>query len=103
MEKIKDVNVWIGQPEFRMMADYLRRPIAVLYPDKKELIYDKFYWDVYEPKSDYCNVAPLIIKGVPNHFQVKCLEKKLTSTVQNKFFDGSRTDLIESLNSFFTE
>jgi len=30
----------------------------------------------------------------------------LTSTVQNKFFDGfrgSRTDLIESLNSFFTE
>ena len=87
-----------------MMADYLRCPIAVLYPDKKELIYDKFYWDVYEPKLDYFNEAPLTKPFSGKMFKKK--QKQLTSTVQNKFFDGfrgSRTDLIESLNSFFTE
>lgn len=61
-------GVWAGSPEWRMASIFLKRAIIVFTPEDEQSL-DQYWLDVYPPKT-HNPKAPLLIKAIPNHYQV---------------------------------
>lgn len=61
-------GVWAGSPEWRMASIFLKRAIIVFTPEDDQS-FNQYWLDVYPPKT-HNPKAPLLIKAIPNHYQV---------------------------------
>ncbi|XP_023347131.1 uncharacterized protein LOC111715954, partial [Eurytemora carolleeae] len=72
-------GMWVGGPEWTMVAEVTGRPIVVFSPEVEKNMMNGWYKDVYLPSYRHTG-SPLLIKSIPNHFQalkvvpLSCLE-----------------------------